>query len=69
MKAIKIALILLTTAAVLLFIRDGTAMDLRKLLPFCDGEPVNNYHFGDLIICLIAIWGLARLMRQGGNDR
>jgi hypothetical protein len=65
MKAIQITLILLVTAAVIHYIQVGYAIDIRKALPFLDGEAPNaTYHVGSLAIFLIFLWGLARLGRR-----
>jgi hypothetical protein len=64
MKTVKITLILLTAAAVIIFMKAGRAVDLRRALPFCDGEPPNEYHYGALALLLIWLWGMARLRRK-----
>ena len=66
MKAIKITFVLLTAAAVLHFLRAEKTIDIRKALPFLDGEPPNAYHIAALAVILIFLWGLIRLGR--GND-
>jgi len=67
MKVIKITLIVLVAAAVLSFVRAERTFNIVKALPFFDGEPVNEYHIGAMIICLIALWGFSRLSRRN-ND-
>ncbi|MFC1762822.1 hypothetical protein ACFL6U_12185 [Planctomycetota bacterium] len=64
MKAIKITLVLLIAAAAINFIKADNIVDIRKALPFCDGQPPNAYHWGALVITLIFLWGLARLRRR-----
>lgn len=66
MKAIKITLVLLATAAVLHFLKAEEDIDIRKSLPFLDGEPPNVYHVAALAVILIFVWGLIRLGR--GKD-
>jgi hypothetical protein len=39
MKTVKVTLILLTAAAIIIFMKAGRALDLRRALPFCDGDP------------------------------
>jgi len=68
MKAMKITLILLGTAAVIHFIKADNAIDIRRALPFLDGEVPNAYHIGALAIILLFLWGLARLGRHD-DDR
>lgn len=68
MKVIRITLIVLVVAAVLSFVRATKTFDIVKALPFCDGEPVNGYHIGALIICLIALCGFSRLGRRNNDE-
>ena len=69
MGIIRITLIVLVAAAVLSFVRAQKTFDIVKALPFCDGEPVNGYHIGALLICLIALWGFSRLGRRNIDDK
>ena len=65
MKALRITFILLGAAAAIHFIKADNAVDIRRALPFCDGDSFPNaYHFGALAIVLIFLWGLARLGRR-----
>lgn len=68
MKAAKVTLILLTAAAAVIFVKAGRTVDLRRTLPFCDGEPPNKYHLGALAMLLIWLWGMARLRRKDDDD-
>jgi hypothetical protein len=68
MKAMKITLILLVAAATITFMKTDRAIDLRRALPFCDGEPLNVYHVTALVLLLIWLWGMARLRRRD-DDR
>jgi hypothetical protein len=68
LKIIRITWIVLVAAAVLSFVRAQETFDIVKALPFCDGEPVNSYHIGALIICLIALWGFSRLGRRNNDE-
>lgn len=67
MKTLKIVATILIAAAILNFIRAGRTFHLAKVLPFCDGEPVNTYHWAGLIMCGIALWGYCRL-KNGSKD-
>jgi hypothetical protein len=69
LKVIRITLIILVAAAVLSFIRAQKTFDIIKALPFCDGEPVNGYHIGALLICLIGLWGFCRLARRNNDEQ
>ena len=64
MKAAKITLILLVAAATITFMKTNRAIDLRRALPFCDGEPPHLYHIGALALLLIWLWGMRRLRRR-----
>jgi len=68
MKATKITLILLTAAAAIIFVKASRVVDLRRTLPFCDGEPPNEYHLGAIAILLIWLWGMGRLRRKDDHD-
>jgi hypothetical protein len=68
MKAVKITLVLLTTAAILHFLKSEEHIDIRRSLPFLDGEPPNTYHVAALAIILIFLWGLSRLGRGDDNE-
>jgi len=68
MKATKITLVLLCAAAVLHFLKAEKNIDIRKSLPFLDGEPPNIYHVGALAMILIFFWGLGRLRRHDDEE-
>jgi len=63
MKAIKIVIVILVGATVLSFIKAGQVFHIVRVLPFCDGEPVNKYHLAGLVMCAIALWGYYRSRR------
>jgi len=67
-KTIKIVIIILIGATVLSFVKSGQEFHIAKLLPFCDGEPVNRYHLAGLVMCVIALWSYYRLRRRDNND-
>ena len=64
MKFIKITIIILIAATALNYIRADRAYNIIRALPFCDGEPINNYHWGALAILIITLWGYHRLTRK-----
>lgn len=68
MKTLQIVLTIVAAATVLNFIREGRSFHLAKILPFCDGEPVNTYHWGGLVMCGIALWGYYRLKNRSKDD-
>ena len=68
MKVIKLAIIVLLGAATISFIKSDRSFNIIRALPFADGEPVNIYHWGALIILLITCWGFYRLTRKKDED-
>ena len=68
MRALKITIVLLITITVIAFIRAGDSFHIASVLPFCDGEPVNIYHWAGLVMAGIFLWGLYRLSRRNGDD-
>ena len=68
MRAIKITIILFITVTAIAFVRAGDSFHLAKVLPFCDGEPVNIFHGAGLVMAAIFLWGLYRMRRRDEDD-
>jgi len=68
MRALKITLILLITVTAMGFVLAGDSFHPASVIPFCDGAPVNIYHWGGLTIGLVFLWGLYRLRRREDDD-
>ena len=66
MRIAKIALIVIITAALINFVRQGDTFPLPRVLPCCDGLPLSPIHFlaGAVLIFLMPWWGLRRLNRS-----
>ena len=62
MRLIKIAIILVCTAAVIIFLRQGQGFPLPRVLPACDGHEVNSaYLIGGIVLIALMFRGLRRL--------
>ena len=68
MRVIKITIVIVVTIIVWKFIQAGDSFHPARILPFCDGEPVNIYHWAGLVMAAIFLWGLYRLGRRSEDD-
>ena len=68
MRALKITIVLLITITLIAFIRAGDSFHIARVLPFCDGAPVNIYHWAGLVMAAIFLWGLYRLRHRSEDD-
>jgi len=69
MKAIKLALILLISALVINFIRNGRTFHIAKSLPFSNApERIGIYDWACVAVLVILAWGLYRLKRNKDNE-
>ena len=68
MNIIKLTVILLITSMALSFICSEKSFNPATILPFCDGEPINAYHWGGLAVCVITAWGYYRLKKHSDDE-
>ena len=68
MKAVKLTIILLAAIAALSFICSEEPLNPAIILPFCDGERVNAYHWGGLAALVITVWGYYRLNNDSEDE-
>ena len=69
-KTIQIMLIVLIAAVFINFLRDGQSYHIAKVLPFCDGRPVDPmYGFAGIIMILILMWGIHRVNRNNREKK
>jgi hypothetical protein len=64
----KILLIVLLTAVLINFVRDGADFPLPHILPGCDGLPLSPIHFlAGAVLLFLMLWGLKRLRRSSDD--
>lgn len=69
MKAAKVLLIVLLTAVLINFVRNGADFPLPHILPGCDGRSFNSsYALGGVALVLLMLCGLRRIRRSSSCD-
>ena len=69
MRAIKLCVIILITAVVINFLRDGRSFHISKVLPFSNApERIGIYDWAAVVAMAICVWGLYRLKRNQDED-
>lgn len=62
-RVVTITIVLMIAFALISWIRSNGAydFDIRTILPFTSGSPVDLYDWASLALIVIAAWGLVRL--------
>ena len=69
MRTIQVILLLLITAGLINFVRDGRDFHIAKILPFCGGQPINGeYAVAGIIMLGLILWGIGRINRNNKED-
>ena len=68
MKVIWTVLIVVLIAGLMCWVRGGADFSFVRALPFLGGHPPGVFDFGAICLCVITVWGLARLRRNRDDD-
>jgi len=64
-QLVAIVIVILVTAAIVSFLREGADWPLPRVLPGCDGLPLSPIHFlAGAVLIFLMLWGLRRLNRS-----